>query len=218
MNELLHCLTHNICNSTPGPDDVHPFMIKNHPDNGFEYVLQAYNLIRTTDTFPKTWRHSTTIPIFKPDKKPELPNSYRRISLTSVLCKILEKMVSKRLNWFLESNHAISDCQSGFHRRRSTIDQLVSLSQDIQTAFTNCENLYSIFFVLEKAYYKAWRYKILQKLSNLRIKGHLAYLIKNFLTDRTFQVRLNNCYSDERTIENGVPEGSVLSTSLFDFL
>ncbi len=218
MAELQHCLKNNIRNSSPGPDDIHPFMIKNLPENGLSYILDMYNKIWVNDAFPSSWKKATIVPILKPEKDPTQPSNYRPISLTCVLCKILEKMVSKRLNWFLQDNQIISINQSGFRKKRSTVDHLLDLTQDIQTAFSNRENLYAIFFDLEKAYDKAWRHKILLKLSEIGIKGHLAFFIKNFLTDRSFQVRVLNTYSPEQTIKNGVPQGSVLSTTLFILL
>ena len=50
----------------------------------------------------------TIIPIPKPGKDPAEPNNYRPIALTSCLCKALERMINKRLTWFLESDKANS--------------------------------------------------------------------------------------------------------------
>ena len=63
----------------------------------------------------------------KPGKEPVEPNNYRPIALTSCLCKTLERMINKRVTWFLESNNHISRFQSGFRSDRSTTDNLVRL-------------------------------------------------------------------------------------------
>lgn len=118
MAELQHCLKNNIRNSSPGPDDIHPFMIKNLPENGLSYILDMYNKIWVNDAFPSSWKKATIVPILKPEKDPTQPSNYRPISLTCVLCKILEKMVSKRLNWFLQDNQIISINQSGFRKKK----------------------------------------------------------------------------------------------------
>jgi len=49
----------------------------------------------------------------------------------------------------------------------------------------------------------------------MHIKGHLSNFIKNFLLDRKFSFRLLNQYSEEYEQETGVPQGSVISTTLF---
>lgn len=97
-------------------------------------------------------------------------------------------MVNNRLNWFIESNNILNPNQNGFRKKLSVLDHIFDLAQDIQTAFHNKKNLYAIFFDLDKAYHKVWRHKILLKLLSIVIKGHLAYFIKNFLSNRSFQV------------------------------
>lgn len=217
-SELTLCITNYIKNTAPGPDDIHPFMIKNLPEQGLIQMLNIYNHIWSSHQFPSTWSQAIIVPILKPNKESHSPTNYRPISLTCVLCKILEKMVSKRLLWFIETNNLLSSYQSGFRKKRSTSDHLLDLQQDILTAFHGGNKLYSIFFDMEKAYDKAWRYKILQKIQSLGIRGHLAFFIKNFLSNRSFRVRVNHTFSSLKPIENGVPQGSVLSTTLFILL
>ena len=52
--------------------------------------------------FPESWRLATVIPIPKPNKDHAEPKNYRPIALTSCLCKTLERMINKRLVWYLE--------------------------------------------------------------------------------------------------------------------
>ena len=72
-----------------------------------------------------------------------------------------------------------------------------------------------MLFDIEKAYDRTWKYHILEMIHRFGICGPLAYFIKNFLENRKFKVQLNNNYSDEREQEQGVPQGSVLSVTLF---
>ena len=92
------------------------------------------------------------IPFPKPGKVLSDPGSYRPIALTSCLCKTMERMVNSRLTWYLERHKVITEYHSGFRRRRSTVDNLVTLETSIRDAFVGRKHLVSIFFDLEKAY------------------------------------------------------------------
>ena len=121
--------------SATGPDEIHYQMLKHIPDTSLETLLNIFKYIWTTGKFPDGWQYATIIPIPKPGKDPAEPNNYRPIALTSCLCKTLERMINKRLIWFLESNNHISLFLSGFRSDRSTTDNLVRLETFIRDAF-----------------------------------------------------------------------------------
>ena len=125
--------------SATGPDKIHYQMPKHLPDNSLKTFLNIFNYIWTTGKFPEDWHYATIIPIPKHGKNPSEPNNYRPIALTSCLNKTLERMINKRLNWFLESNNQISCFQSGFRSDRSTADKLVRLDTFIRDVFTKKE-------------------------------------------------------------------------------
>lgn len=85
--------------------------------------------------------------------------------------------------------NSISNYQSSFRKKRSTTDYLFALQQEVTSALENKESLISTFYHLEKAYDKAWRFKILQKLHLIGLREHLAHFIINFLEDRYFKVQ-----------------------------
>ena len=199
-----------------GPDEIHYQMLKHLPENALSTLLHTFNDIWTTGVFPDSWRLATVIPIPKPGKDHSEPTNYRPIALTSCLCKTLERMINKRLVWYLESNDLISPIQSGFRSKRSTNDHLIRLETFIRDAFVNREHVVSVFFDLEKAYDTTWRYGILKDLHDLGLKGRLPLFIQSFLEDRTMQVRVGSTLSDLYDQEQGVPQGSILSTTLFN--
>ena len=167
------------------------------------------------DTFPSVWKLAIIISIPKPDEDHSNPLNYRPISLTSCLCKLFEKMVNSRLVWYLEKEGLIQEHQSGVRRNRSTTDCIVQLECDPRNAISRCEHTIAIFFDLMKAYDMSWKYGILQKLQQFGLCGHLPKFIKNFLSNRAVQVRVGNTLSDIYNVEEGVPQGSVLSCTLF---
>ena len=199
-----------------GPDDIHYQMLKHLPETALDTLLHIFNGIWTTGVFPESWRLATIIPIPKPGKDHAEPTNYRPIALTSCLCKTLERMINKRLVWYLESNNLITKLQSGFRAERSTNDNLVKLETFIRDAFIKREHVVAVFFDLEKAYDTTWRYGILKDLHNFGMKGRLPNFIKSFLEDRTIQVRVGSTLSDLYDQEQGVPLGAILSTTLFN--
>ena len=75
------------------------------------------------------------------------PGSCRHIAHTSCLCKTMERMVYSTLTWNLERHMVITEYQSGFRRRRSTVDNLVTLEASLRDAFVGRKYLVPIFFL-----------------------------------------------------------------------
>ena len=164
---------------------------------------------------PDIWKEATVIPIQKHGKDNTDPINYRPIALTSCLCKSLERMINNRLTWFLESNDLLTEFQCGFRNKRGTIDHLVRLETFIRDAFIKKEHLTAVFFDLEKAYDTTWKHGIIRDLHELGLKGRLPNFIINFLSNRHFKVRVGSTLSDLQDQEEGVPQGSILSVTLF---
>jgi ribonuclease HI len=214
ITELHDSLTK--CHDTAtGPDDIHYQFLKHLPYESQLVLLDILIDIWRTGNIPDSWREATVIPIPKPGKDATSPTNYRPISLTSCLCKTMERVINARLVWFLEKNNLISKHQSGFRQGRSTIDQLVQLESYIRDAFVRGDHVVSVFFDLEKAYDTTWKYGILRDLHKLGLKGRMPIFIKNFLSDRVFRVRLGSTLSELHNQEMGVPQGSILSVTLF---
>ena len=93
---------------------------------------------------------------------------------------------------------------------------MIRLETFIRDAFVNREHVVSVFFDLEKAYDTTWRYGILKDLQDLGLRGRLPVFIRSFLEDRTMKVRVGSTLSDCYDQEQGVPQGSILSTTLFN--
>ena len=164
---------------------------------------------------PKSWKEATIIPIPKPSKDNTNPNNYRPIALTSCICKTLELMINVRLVWYLEKNSIITEFQSGFRHQRSTNDHLVRLETFIREAFIKKEHLVAVFFYLEKAYDTTWKYGIMNDLHEIGLKGRLPIFVQNFLSNREFKVHVGSTLSKAHNQEQGVPQGSILSVTLF---
>ena len=215
LEELRACLA-DTGSTAPGPDEISYEILRRLPGQSLGVLLNLYNEIWTTQSFPDSWSLATVIPIPKPGKDHSDPSNYRPISLTSCLCKLMEKMVNKRLMWFLEHNNSLSDLQCGFRKNRSTTDHLVRLESFIRESFAAGEHMVAVFFDLEKAFDTTWKFGILRDLHGLGMRGNLPLFVRAFLNNRSFQVKVGSTLSDPFDQEEGVPQGSILSPILFE--
>ena len=202
--------------TAPGPDGILNEILSHLPSVSAKLLLDIFNKLWEEGSFPNSWREAVVIPIPKPGKNHTDPSAYRPIALTNCICKLMEKMVNKRLVWWLEKNNKLSKYQCGFRKNRSTLDQLVRLETFIRNAFINKEHVVAVFFDLEKAFDTTWKYGILKDLYSLGLRGNLPTFIKNFLSNRSFQVKVGSELSTPFEQEEGVPQGSILSPILFE--
>ena len=117
-------------------------------------------------------------------------------------------MINDRLVWFLESYNLISGNQTGFRKNYSTNDHLVRVESFIRDAFVKQEHCVAIFFYLEKAYDTTWKYGIMKDLHDIGLRGRLPKFISNFLSDRSFNIRIGSTLSDTFEQDQGVPQGA----------
>ena len=199
----------------PGPDKVHNEMLINLGKLGKTVLLKLYNRTWLEGDLPRAWKLATINPILKKGKEATHPKNYRPISLTSCIGKLCERIMNSRLYWWLESSGLISQGQAGFRSKCRTEDQLFRLTQRIIDGFQKGEHTTAVFIDLQQAYDRVWRKGLLLKMQNKGIKGHMYNWIKSFLSDRLIQTQVNNTLSSKAVLEEGLPQGSSLSCTLF---
>ena len=217
IDELTYAIS-SLRSVSEGPDTVHNDMLRRLPTAAQEALLATFNALWEAGEFPETWRIATIIPILKPGKSGLDPLHYRPISLTSSLCKLMEKMVNMRLSWFLEHHNIFSNAQCGFRKHRSSVDHILALDTEVRACFTEKKHLGAVFFDIEAAYDTVLRDRILRKLFKYGVRGHMGLFIRNFLTRRSFRVRVGNHLSSTFSQESGIPQGGVLSVALFSIM
>ena len=200
---------------SPGKDGITNEMIKNLGSYAQQKLLDVFNQSWNTGNFPAKWKEAILIPILKKGKDKNRKDSYRPISLLSCLSKTMERMVNKRLQNHLERNGLISQTQSGFRKNRSTEDQVAFLAQEVENAFQEKMKTIAVFFDLTKAFDKVWKEGLLLKLLKKGIGGKMFKWLESYLFHRSARVKIDGCRSHLVKIKEGVPQGGVISPTLF---
>ena len=213
MNEALN----RTPRTSPGPDGIYPDLIINIPNNCKDILLYIFNAIWTSSHLPEQWKQTIVTPIRKYNKKRGELDSYRPISLTSIVCKLMERIITQRLKWFSNKYNIITPLQSGFTEKRSVLDNLSRLDTDIHKTVLEHKYLIAIFLDFEKAFDIVNRDILINKLKCYGFSGNILSWIVSFLGDRSFQVKINNSLSTCKPSNIGLPQGSVLSPFLFSF-
>ena len=214
-NELRQALSKLKSRKAPGPDRIHSEMLLWLGPVGKDVLLRLINLSWKTGELPQIWKNALLMPILKKDKNPAEPRSFRPISLTSCIGKVAERMINRRLYWYLETSGYLGKNQAGFRKGKCTEDQLFRLTQSIQDGFQSKKHTLAVFVDLQQAYDRVWRKGLLMKMSDIGIHGNMYNWIKYFLTNRTIQTKMNDAISSKEVLEEGLPQGSCLSCILF---
>lgn len=198
-----------------GYDQIPFTMVKSLSPIGILFLTILFNHCLAITYFPTKWRCALVSGIPKPGKDNSILCNWRPISQLSCISKIFEKIISTRLCNIIHKLNIFDD-QFGFLKNHSTVNALARLQNGINIGL-NRGMLTSIVAVdLRSAFDVVWVDGLVHKMIKLGIPPLLCKLIQNFLKQRSFRIRLGGHLTDEFQMENGMPQGSVLSPTLFN--
>jgi len=168
-----------------------PYVLKRTANSIAVPLSIIYNIFISKEEFPKSFKESIVIPIYKNGDKKKCSN-YRPISLTLTLSKIFEKCLKSRLLEFLDSHNFFHDNQFGFRRNLSTNYALYETTQYIYENLDNKQHVFGIFLDIKKAFDSVDHNILLDKLYHCGIRGVAYRLFKSYLNGRVQRAKIDN--------------------------
>ena len=158
---------------SPGPDRFHPRFINELAD---ELCLPLYLIFKSSVScakIPKQWKFARVSAIYRKGNR-KLASNYRPVSITSIICRLLETIIRDNVVKFLMSNDLLSAYQFGFLKGRSTTLQLLKVLNDWTESMESKFSTDCIYLDYQKAFDSVPHRRLISKLRSYKINECLV--------------------------------------------
>ena len=146
-----------------GADGIYPEMLKHLGESAINWLASTMTNIIHTSKIPAIWKTSKIIAILKPGKPAKEAASYRPIALLSCTFKLLERIILNRITPLIDEY--IPPDQAGFRKHRNTTEQVLALTNHIESGFERKLKTGAVFVDLSSAYDTVWHDGLMLKLA-----------------------------------------------------
>ncbi|XP_065645709.1 uncharacterized protein LOC136076163 [Hydra vulgaris] len=137
-------------NKATGMDKVHPKVLKECKSTLAKTSSLMFNKSFETSKLPKLWSCANIIPLFKNGNKLH-PSNYRPVSLTSVVCKVMGRIIKNKMMKYLVDNKLINKNQHEFVNNKSCVTNLLKSLDFITNSIDNGWDVIVLFLDFAKA-------------------------------------------------------------------
>lgn len=197
-----------------GFDEIPAVLLKKCSPSISNPLARIMNKSFEDGQLPSDWKQAVVTPVYKKGSKFSAIN-YRPISLTSIVCKTMEKIIANSLKNFLKNEQIILDEQHGFVPGRSVVTNLLTCVNHWTTEWDQRQPTDVVYLDYEKAFDRVPIRRLLLKLEHFGIRGKLHTWLSDFLINRKLRVRVGDDLSENRPVHSGVPQGSVIGPIIF---
>ena len=226
--ELAQHIRETKLKKAPGPDGISNEMLRHLGPVARDALLRLINTSWATAEVSREWRAATVIPIPKAGKDKRLLSSYRPIALTSHVGNLAERLILARLTYLSESRGMVPPEQVGFRAHRSVEDSISRLVQEVQDGWqrprprhqnhqdgATAQKYVLLAFNFAGAYDKVDHRLLRLRLLERGLPACMVNWVWQWLRNRRVKAEVNGVFSGERVLRAGLPQGSVLSPSVF---
>ena len=192
-----------------GPDEISGRL----PREGAPWIakplLNLFNASLKSGRLPRDWTRANITPVFKKGNK-HAPKNYHPVSLTSLVVKVLECLIQRRLVKLLNDNDKLNPFQHGFCQAHSCQKQLLETIHQLARTLNSGASSHIFFLDFAKAFDLVPHERLLLKLDHIGVRGVDDQIrwIRAFLTDQQQSVVCNGCPSACTKVTSAVPRGS----------
>ena len=147
------------------------------------WLQKVYNRILTLEEFPDCFKEGIVVPIYKRQgKDPLLVNSYRGITISSILSKVLEIILLQRLSPILNDSAFPDQLQTAYQKGITRIDATFTTQETLTCHLRDGDQPYLCLFDMEKAFDSVEIPVLLKYIFNAGINGKFWRIIKSWYT------------------------------------
>lgn len=193
----------------PGVDGIRAVDIVKLSDRIVGAITRFINTSIETGLYPKKLKTGIVRPIHKGGSTHDY-DKYRPITILPVLDKVVEKFICGKLQKFYSENSILSSQQYGFQPNKSTTLLLSHFTDEINNYLNEKKHILIVFIDYSKAFDTLRHDLLIERLGISGVRGKLLKWCKNYLDDRSYQVKIGDMLSEEVKVTEGTAQGSVI--------
>jgi ribonuclease HI len=202
--------------SAPGPDGIPVKLLTKCWTSLCPYITPLVQWSIATGHYPCDAKIGKTIALKKPNRHSgHNVNDYRPITMLNSIAKIIEKVITKRLTYWLEHNNRLPNEQFGFRPYRNCEQAIATLIDGVRLGWKSGRTTSTVFLDIKGAYDTVRHSKLLDELCDMKIPSQYIKWIASFLSNRCVQFSINEATPTTFPTNIGVPQGSALSPILY---